>query len=72
MAGWKVGYVLFYLATACADLSQMRRENVILVVVVQIRLTVIWRGEVHQYALAPWRLVLPRGQVVPEGPGGAV
>ena len=44
----------------------MRRKDVVVVVVVQMCLAVVWGGEIRRYTLAPWRLVLPRGQVVPE------
>ena len=43
----------------------MRREG--LIVEVAVRVHVHWRGELlGRRALGPWRLMLPRGQVVPE------
>jgi hypothetical protein len=44
----------------------MRNEGVVLVIVIRVTIRIRWRGEVREHALAPWRLVLPRGQVLPE------
>ena len=45
----------------------MRREGLVVEVAVRVRVHVHWRGELlGRRALGPWRLMLPRGQVVPE------
>ena len=62
---------LFFGLWRITDRPQMRREGLVVEVAVRVRVHVHWRGEpLGRRALSPWRLTLPRGQVVPERQDG--